>query len=308
MRFNVSTNLSNGAGLQRDYELVKHLLEGMGHAVHGLMFNDYAQPVPPADICIAIEVITPQQLVPGTANWFIPNSEWYFPCWNGQLARFSKILCKTKDCYNIWCKKVGAGKCVYIGWESLDFYDPDATRLPAFLHMAGKSETKNTAAVIAAWRNYKLPYHLTAVAWRPDIVRLCQNVPNVTHVERYSDADVARAMNTNIFHVMPSRYEGFGHYIHEAIGCGGIVLTTDAPPMNEFNGIHREFLIPVEKREVRLEAFFNHVSPVYVADAVHRAAGVSQEKLLEYRKVGRAAFLADRDAFREAFAEVVNAR
>lgn len=303
--FNISTNLSNGAGLQRDYELMRRMLESYGHTVNGLMFNDYQQPIPPCDITICLEVIEARQL--GKVNWFVPNSEWYYPCWNGQLGRFSKFLCKTQDAYNIWCKKVGAARCVYIGFESLDFCNRDVIRTPKFLHMAGKSETKNTAAVCEAWKKHNLPYDLTVVAFKPEIVRFTEGVPNCRWIERLTDAEVAHAMNEHLFHVMPSKYEGFGHYIHEAIGCYGLVITTDAAPMNQFNGIARELLIPVVKKEVRLEAFFNIVSADGVAEAVRRAAALPADIRNTLMDNARAAFLQDRDAFRKNFAEVANA-
>lgn len=305
--FNIITNHTNGAGLQRDGELMQRMLESYGHKVYKLQFNDYQTRPMPADVSISLEVMNPGHLNGAKQNWFVPNSEWYYPCWNALLPKMSKILCKTKDCYDIWCKKVGAAKCVYIGFESLDFYNPDSGRLPHFLHMAGKSETKNTQAVCDAWRQHNLPYPLTVVAFKPEIVKFTVGVPNCTWIERLTDAEVAEAMNTNLFHIMPSKYEGFGHYIHEAIGCGGLVLTTDAPPMNQFNGIFKQFLIPVERKEKRLEAYFNMVSPKAIADVVHRAAKISSEEAVTLHHLAREAFLDDRTAFRETFAKVANA-
>lgn len=305
--FNIITNHTNGAGLQRDGELMERMLKSYGHTVHKLQFNDYQTRPAPADVSISLEVMNPNHFHGAKQNWFVPNSEWYYPCWNAQLPRMSKILCKTKDCYEIWSKKVGAAKCVYIGFESLDFYSTDSGRELKFLHMAGKSETKNTQAVCDAWRQFNLPYPLTVVAFKPEIVKFTQGVPNCTWIERMTDAEVAAAMNSYLFHVMPSKYEGFGHYIHEAIGCGGLVITTDAAPMNQFNGIFKQFLIPVERKEKRLEAFFNMVSPKAIADVVHHAAKISSEEAVTLHHIARKAFLDDRQAFRDIFARIANA-
>jgi glycosyltransferase involved in cell wall biosynthesis len=304
--FNLITNLNNGAGLQRDAELLRGLLESHGHRVIGTMFNDPRPVFKQHDVNIFLEVVTPAWVPYAHENWIIPNSEWWYPTWDYVLPQVNRVLCKTQDCYRLWTKKVPPARCVFIGFESHDLYNPTTPRKPAFLHMAGKSETKNTAAVMEAWKRHSLPYPLTVVAFKPDIVAVCENVPNVTHITRLSDAEVAAYMNEFEFHVMPSKYEGFGHYIHEAIGCGGIVITTDAPPMNEFNGIPKELLIPVERRERRLEAFFNLVHPSQIAAKVHAAARLSPERKAEIHARGREAFLADRAAFRAAMTEVLH--
>lgn len=303
--FNLITNLNNGAGLERDYRLLRSLLEAHGHRVTGTQFNSPNPAFTRHDVNIFLEVVTPEWLPFARENWIVPNSEWWYPAWDHVLPQVSHVLCKTQDCLRIWSRKAGAAKCRFIGFESDDLYSPEIIRKPAFLHMAGKSETKNTAAVMEAWKNHALPYPLTVVAFKPGIAALCMNVPNVTHVERLTEADVAAYMNEFEFHIMPSKYEGFGHYIHEAIGCGGLVITTDAPPMSEFNGIAKELLIPVGRREQRLEAFFNLVSPSQVADRVHAAAQLSVERKAQIHNQAREAFLSDRAAFRAAFEAVL---
>lgn len=302
--FAIVTNLTNGAGLERDYLLLRGLLEGYGHKVYGIMFNR-PNDNRPVDVNIFLEVIGDFQLYRGRENWFVPNSEWYYPCWDRFLPAISKILCKTKDCYDIWCKKVGKEKCIYIGFESNDFFRPEIPRERIFLHMAGKSETKNTEKVMEAWRVHRIPYPLIAVAFKPNIVAMCQGIQNVTHVERYTDAQVIEQMNRCMFHIMPSKYEGFGHYIHEAIGCGGAVITTNAPPMNTFNGIDPTTLIQVEHEEIRLAAKFYHVSAEQIANTVKRVATVSDAWFTANSALAREAFLADREFFREAFKKVV---
>ena len=307
MHFNISTNLNNAAGLQRDYELLRRMLEAAGHTVHGIMFNDYTPIVPLADVTIFIELINPLHISKGSQVWFIPNSEWFFAAWNGTLQYAHKVLCKTRDCYDIWSKKVGAAKCQYIGWEALDLYDPDAGRFSMFLHLAGKSATKNTQAVAEAWRDYKIPYQLTVASWHPHVNHFCKGIPNVTWIERFSENELARAMNEHIFHIMPSEYEGYGFAINEALGCGGIVITVDAPPMNQCTGITTDACIPVFKKEHRLEAPAYRVSPEAIAKAVNRMASLSPDDLLVRHNASRNGFLADRENFRKLFGALINA-
>jgi glycosyltransferase involved in cell wall biosynthesis len=44
-------------------------------------------------------------------------------------------------------------------------------------------------------------------------------------------------------HICASEAEGFGHYIVEAMGTGALVVTTDAPPMNELVHPDRGILV-----------------------------------------------------------------
>ena len=303
--FNIITNLVNGAGLQQDYALIRGLLESYGHKVNGVMSTVNRFGIPPADINIFLEHIVPYAMHCAKEQWVFPNSEWWYSTWDRHLPYFAKILCKTRDCYEIWSKKVPPANLVYTGFESNDYYRPEIVRLPVFLHLAGLSVSKNTQAVAEAWRKYALPYPLLVVSQRDEIARHCQGIKNVTLVARLSHEEVIAKMNECTFHLNPSMYEGFGHYIHEALSCGGVVITTDAPPMNSFAGIRRELLIPVASRTPSHEAFFNFVDPKDVAEAVHRAAAMSREQLDRNLTQTRSAFLSERDRFRQKFREVV---
>jgi glycosyltransferase involved in cell wall biosynthesis len=55
--------------------------------------------------------------------------------------------------------------------------------------------------------------------------------------------------NTCVVHVIPSEAEGYGHVIGEAMSCGVVVVTTDAPPMNELVSAERGVLVRVERSE-----------------------------------------------------------
>lgn len=303
MRFNLISNITNGAGLQKDTELLRRMLVEAGHAVTCTMFNESNPTFRQHDVNVFLEVVTPAWLRYAGQNWIVPNSEWWYPCWDSVLPNVSRVFLKTKEAHKIWSNKVGAGRCVMLGFEANDFYQPDEPRTRTFLHLAGKSETKNTAAVCAAWRDHNLPYPLIVSAFKPEIMRLCKGVPNLTLVERYTDAQAVRKLNECMFHIMPSKNEGYGHAIHEALSCKGIVITTDAPPMNEFNGVDKRLLIPVEKKVPRLLTHFFEVNPAEVAAACHRAVRLYPDQIEQIGETARAGFLADREAFRAAFAK-----
>lgn len=307
--FAIVSNIKNGAGLQKDYELLRRMLESYGHTVYGEMFNASNPERRYVDVVVFSEVVDVRWVdYARKAIWLVPNSEWWGGCWDGILPRVTHVLCKTQDCYRIWCKKVGASRCVYTGWEAEDLYMPEVPKVPTFLHLAGKSETKNTASVTAAWRDCRLPYPLIVSAFKPEIKSVCYGSPNIRQVDRFSPEEAKRVINECQFHIMPSKYEGFGMAIHEALGCKGVVLTTDAPPMNDFQGVDKRALIPLHRSVPRnnLTPFFE-VANSSIADMVTRVASMPASELEAMGEAARAGFLTEREYFRRKFYEVANA-
>jgi hypothetical protein len=308
-----------GAGLEREYLLLRQLLMDNGDYVMGMHYCDMSSQLHPSDIMVSFEVVAPRSLSLSKNNWFVPNCEWYDIRNDQFLPHFSKILCKTHDCYDIWCKKVGADKCVYASFEARDIFNPDIPREPKFLHIAGKSEHKNTQAVLNAWAMQGEPLPpLTVIARAPCIEapfvnrRLDDMFPhkNVTYLPQVPDEKIVELMNSHQFHIIPSMYEGFGHILHEGLGCGALVITTDARPMNTYEGIVREFLIPVSGIEMRSLAQLNKVSVENVRLAAQKAVWMQRNSpaLVGVRSASaRQAFLDNRTFFRKTFMELVDA-
>jgi hypothetical protein len=309
-----------GAGLEREYLLLRELLQSHSHYVMGVHYTDLSCELHPSDITISLEVISPRTLSLSRENWFAPNCEWYNNLNDRYLPQISKIICKTKDCYDIWCRKVGPEKCVFTSFEARDIYRPEIPREVKFLHIAGKSEYKNTEAVCNAWRQRRLPHinalpHLTIVARAPVFdSQWKEENPfpdnNVTHIARATDDEIIQLMNGHQFHLIPSMYEGFGHCIHEALGVGGIVLTTNAAPMNSYDGIWKPGLIPAGHNTPRALAQLHHVYPAAIDVAARQVCGLQwgrPEEAAEQSKRAREAFLANREFFRTTFMGLVNA-
>lgn len=297
MTFQLITNLDNGAGLQHDYELLRNILEGAGHQVNPVHIHRPQTTVKKVDVNIFLEVVLPSVIRYADKNWIIPNSEWWGSRWDAWLPSIDRVLCKTLDCYRIWRNRVPADKCVYIGWMSQDLWDPSIPREPAFLHTAGKSLTKNTAAVIEAWKRYALPHQLIVSAFKPEIAALCKGVSNVTLVNRFSADELKRTVNRCQFFLMPSKYEGYGHAIHEALGCQAAVLTTDAAPMSSFSGICSDLLIPVERSECMSLARVHYASPQGIAERVRYAASLPSETVSRIGCEARTGFMRDNSDF-----------
>jgi len=285
MRFNLISNIANGAGLERDYQLLRRLLERLGHAVCGVPYRSTTLP-PAADVNVFLEVVTERFFKFAPRNWVVPNPEWWFSGWDPLLPRFDLVLAKTRHCEQLFSAKSEC--CRFIGWRSQDLMDAAVPRQRAFLHLAGKSQTKNTAAVVEAWRLCRPAADLTVVAdWMP---------PKSNHrtrwVKRAEETELRELMNSHLFHLMPSAYEGWGHGLHEALGVGAVLLTTNAPPMNEL-AAPRELLIAPAGTHQQNAVPIHKVEAVSVFRAVGRALAASEEKLLVWREEARAGFEAE---------------
>jgi glycosyltransferase involved in cell wall biosynthesis len=287
VRFNLISNINNGVGLQRDYELLRGLLEGYGHQVNGVQFDGRAV-APDADINIFLEVVAERFFPSAKWQWVVPNPEWWFKGWDAQLKNFEWVLCKTRHCESLFSAK--GARCRYIGWKSQDFYDPQVPRVRKVLHLAGKSQTKNSQAVLNCWKHLNPTVDLTVVSMHYGP----KGAPRTQHFGRVTDEQLSYLMNSHQIHLMPSAYEGWGHALHEAMGVGAVVITTDAPPMNE-NGA--KFLIPTRGSREHHAARLHAVDHLGVLTAVKNALCNSDAELEAIGKAGRERFLQDNADF-----------
>lgn len=306
MKINLITNHVNGAGLQRDSDLIDRMLREAGHQVVKIQFNDWNNHHSRADLNIFLEVLEPNILSWSPVNYVIVNSEWWFSnVWDRWIPRINKFIVKTRDGENIWRAKVGANKTQFLGFEANDFYKAEVKRERRFIHAAGKSLTKNTSAVLQAWKQHRLPFPLTVLTFKPEFLSEARGIPNVEAFDRVSDERLIELMNSHQFYVCPSKMEGYGHYIHEALACGGVVLTTNAAPMNEFSGIERDLLLPTTGRNPVRCSYFYEVDIAALADKVRKAADLSDERIADISRAARVGYLADREAFRKTFSETL---
>ncbi len=219
---------TNGVGLEQDIDILYKELTKLGHQVDFIHFYDF-DPKPKADINIFVELVEELHFELASKNYLIPNPEWFTK--EPLIPKFDLILCKTKEAMRLF--QPLNPHVVYLGFTSKDcFYENIQKDYRSPLHLAGHSIQKGTDGLLALWRtNPKLPL-LHLLKHREPFY------PGIANVEQFTEylplSELRYLQNRNALHLCPSETEGFGHYIVEALSTGAVVVTTNAPPMNEF--------------------------------------------------------------------------
>jgi hypothetical protein len=267
-------------------------LSARGMDVTKVMWNDTM--CSEADINIFVELVSPTLFKFAREQWVIPNAEWWY--FDNQLPNIDKIFAKTQDCVNIFSEKrrldwQNQSSCKfsidYLGWKAIDFYEPSIERERKFLHIAGKSQFKNTDSILSAWENIDAELTIVSEHYRPQ-------QSHVTWHRRVSDEDMLGLQNSHLFHIMPSAYEGYGHVLHEGLGVGAVVITTDAAPMNECAAA---IFVPYDRTKNYNSAPLYHVSPSAIMDSVSTALKMNDEQIKVFQELARKQFCADKEEF-----------
>jgi hypothetical protein len=287
----------NGVGLQRDTAIVKELLVAAGIEVY---VTDIYKNVDHrhVDINIHLEIVSRKFLHKAHQNWLIPNPEWFQGNWVKDLKYFNKVLCKTHDAEDIF-KRLGC-KTVYTSFTSEDRRVDGCKKQRVFFHNQGKSDAKNTDAVLGCWRRFVPPATCVVVGRR-----MVGGITNVHHAGYMNEDDFRMLQNTCMFHLCPSQYEGFGHYIWEALSCGNVVVTTDAEPMNEFIRPGFGLLVKADDFHMQNLGKMWHVSPANIHAAVTQVLKMKQTQIDDMGALAREAWESNDKFFKERFLNAV---
>ncbi|GMF44856.1 unnamed protein product [Phytophthora fragariaefolia] len=176
--------------------------------------------------------------------------------------RVDIVLCKTKVCYDRvtrWYKQEGNPRNVQVFYTKHTSSDQaqfarkrmgDAAIAPkdfsdiTFVHTAGSSIWKGTKELLDCWTSTpglppldlymnEGPYnYLMKGAYGKWVWWYSWSTVNL-HFGMLDRVSFSKLTAEAAFLMCPSLSEGYGHYINQARAAGAVIVTTDAPPMNE---------------------------------------------------------------------------
>lgn len=320
----------NGGGLSHDLALLRGALERLGHRVtvtpvgpprtrHRLRawllrlrlawraLRSGGREPARYDLGITLEHTQPDYLPIARRNVFIANPEWLSRRDRRRLHRYHALFAKTE---------VAARDLAVFGppVHHTGFTSPDCRvpmpRQDEFLHLAGTSPTKGTERLIALWLRHPEWPTLHVIQSPRRAGQWPQPLPdNLDHrVEYVRDlAQIRRLQNGYLFHLCPSETEGWGHYIAEAMSCGAIVVTCDAPPMNELVGSDRGILVGAQQAGTLNMARLFHAGDADMEAAIGRALALDEAGREALSQRARAWFEANHEAFVNRLGAAVDA-
>ncbi|HKV66351.1 MAG TPA: glycosyltransferase [Rhodanobacteraceae bacterium] len=255
------------------------------------------------DVNLMLERIRPEYFPTARHNVLKPNPEWFDERDRVWLPRLDRVFAFTHHAKPIF-EALGV-PVTYTGFTSEDRLDAGVVRERAFFHLAGRSSNKGTETLLATWRRHPEWPRLT-VLQSPRVARPLVSASNIDHRADYiGDDELKRIQNAHRFHLCPSETEGFGHYLVEAMGVGAVVVTLDAPPMNEVVTPERGDLIPYSRtgRQSLATTYFYDEGPL--ERTIERLLTRSGEELERMGAAARRWFEDNDRAFRVRIAEAI---
>jgi hypothetical protein len=106
-------------------------------------------------------------------------------------------------------------------------------------------------------------------------------------------------------HLCLSQVEGFGHYINESRAMGALIITVDAPPMNELVDEDCGILITPSESEPAGLGMMYRISEDDIEQTIESVLTLPESRKIELGKAASERFAKDQRAFYERCASTI---
>lgn len=328
LQFNI-IGASSGVGLSRDIAILQETIASAGHATSVVAIDCTEEgrrrsmlarwracferrrsrralrsmATAHNTINVMLEHVWPQFLHTSHLNILIPNPEWFDHRDRQLFASLSHVWSKTLHSKQVF-DALGS-RAQHIGFDSNDRFSPRVRKERVFLHVAGRSTMRGTQRLLDLWHRH--PQWPTLVVVQHDSSeRSPAHVPNVHRISRYLDDGALRDLqNSSLFHLCPSQTEGWGHCLVEALSASSVVITVDAPPMNELVDASRGLLVPYSTTGIHRLAYTYDFDETALAATIERVTAMSDAECARLGDNARAWYLANKKLFPARIARAV---
>ena len=311
---------SNGVGLTRHIKILADALRAEGYDVQvtptGSRHSRQRKSVlarwvrairprlrakrqPHFEINVMLEHVWAQFAGQASYNVVVPSPEFFDQHDVNTLPLVDKIWATTREAERIF-SQLGCSVS-FIGFDSEDRRDqPDRPHEPRerekiFFHLAGSSPLKGTTRLLEIWSRHP-QWPLLNVVGRVAAPRV--PAPNVRIYAGYMENTELQALqNRSAIHICTSETEAWGHYLVEGLGVGALVVTLDAPPMNELVAHERGLLLSCHAGRRQKLAQCYRFDEVALVDAVQQILEMPEHELAAIGERARAWFLNNKNGF-----------
>lgn len=287
----------NGYGLEKDGLILKRAVESLGHKVNWVWNGDVGS----GDVNIHFESMNMDRLDKAPRNWFVPNPDWMRDNVSNLWA-VDLILCRTREVERIFTEM---GQPTYfLGFSSLDCYLPKVKKYyDRCFHLGGGGGTRKGTNTLV--RNWLPTFPLLKVIRHQDPPNPLP--ANVIWQSTYCPEEELRTLENQCgIHLCPSEVEGFGHYLVEGMSTKAVVITTDAPPMNEFIKDKR-CLVPYSSTGQASLATAYGVDPLKLQQIVQNILQLPESEKRAIGEANRLTYLRQQKEFLERLKSLLDA-
>ena len=254
----------NGVGMVSDSILIKNVLYEYDVVTYNVSKNNVYRS---SDIGIFIQNVWVDCLDHNQKNIYIVNEEWLNPDEIFYMKEFDHLIVKSEYAKQLLINEHKS--VIKTGFFSLDrnFFPKNTNKI---LHFKGKSKQKNTELV----KNNK------------DVLILDSDINYL------SENDLVYELNNHDIHICCSLYEGWGHYLWEAMSCGKLVICSEVPVFKEYldpelvkfiptNGIYKK-VMGYEFLDTKI--YYKYRRGYFVDEYIFKETLKDKNVLLEFQK------------------------